>query len=177
MTETATPTGIGPDDPTRYLSVRNPDSDESLPHYGAVGDNYTILLTGADTDGRYGLIDMFVPPGGGPPPHRHDFEEMFHVLEGEIEFMFRGEHVTVSAGQTLNIPARAPHNFHNASSHNARMLCMVTPAGLERYFTEWGKPLPTRTAHPDMGEEEIAERMGRAFALGPEYALDNNPTM
>ena len=33
---------------------------------------------------------MFVPPGGGPPPHRHDFEEMFHVLEGEVEVTFRG---------------------------------------------------------------------------------------
>jgi Cupin domain len=28
---------------------------------------------------------MHIPPGGGPPPHRHDFEEMFSVLEGEIE--------------------------------------------------------------------------------------------
>jgi quercetin dioxygenase-like cupin family protein len=27
------------------------------------------------------VIDMHVPPGGGPPPHRHDFEEMFTVLE------------------------------------------------------------------------------------------------
>jgi hypothetical protein len=40
-------------------------------------DAYTILVTGAQTSGRYCLIDMLVPPGGGPPPHRHDFEEMF----------------------------------------------------------------------------------------------------
>ena len=44
-----------------------------------------------DTAGRYTLIDMHVPPGGGPPPHRHDFEEMFTVLEGEVELTFRGE--------------------------------------------------------------------------------------
>ncbi len=24
-----------------------------------------------DTNGRFCLIDMYVPPGGGPPPHRH----------------------------------------------------------------------------------------------------------
>ena len=35
-----------------------------------VGDTYTILLSGEDTDGRYCLIDMLVPPGGGPGPHR-----------------------------------------------------------------------------------------------------------
>jgi quercetin dioxygenase-like cupin family protein len=40
--------------------------------------------------GRYCLIDMFVPPGGGPPLHRHDFEEMFTVVEGAIEVLFRG---------------------------------------------------------------------------------------
>jgi hypothetical protein len=34
---------------------------------------------------------MLVPPGGGPPPHRHDFEEMFTILDGEIELTFRGE--------------------------------------------------------------------------------------
>jgi Cupin domain len=37
-----------------------------------------------------------VPPGGGPPPHRHDFEEMFTLIDGEIEFTFRGETSTIS---------------------------------------------------------------------------------
>lgn len=56
------------EDPNRTIIVRRPDTDESLPHYGVVGDTYTILLSGADTDGRYGLIDMHIPPGGG---HRY----------------------------------------------------------------------------------------------------------
>jgi hypothetical protein len=34
---------------------------------------------------------MIVREGGGPPPHCHDFEEMFSGLEGEIAFTFRGE--------------------------------------------------------------------------------------
>jgi len=29
-------------------------------------------------------VTLHVPPGGGPPPHRHDFEETF-VLLGELE--------------------------------------------------------------------------------------------
>jgi len=29
-------------------------------------------VTGAQTNGRYRLIDMLVPTGGGPPPRRHD---------------------------------------------------------------------------------------------------------
>ena len=52
---------------------------------------YTILLTGKETADRYWFIDMHVPPCGGPGPHRHDFEEMFTILEGAIEVTFRGK--------------------------------------------------------------------------------------
>ena len=77
------PGPIPADDPERVLTHLSPETDDSLPHIGVVGDTYTILVRGADTAGRYTLIDMHVPPGGGPPPHRHDFEEMFTILDGE----------------------------------------------------------------------------------------------
>ena len=63
---------IPADDPRRNLVVANPDNSNAR-HLGVVGDTYTILLSGMDTAGRFTLIDMYVPPGGGPPPHRHDF--------------------------------------------------------------------------------------------------------
>lgn len=92
MSQTTKPSqqSIPPDDPARRLSIVDPD-DPQLPHVAIVGDTYTILLSGAETAGRYCLIDMTVPHCGGPGPHRHDFEEMFTLLEGEIEFTFRGE--------------------------------------------------------------------------------------
>jgi hypothetical protein len=46
------------DNLARNLKIARPDTDESLPHIGLVGDTYTILLSGVDTDGRYCLIDM-----------------------------------------------------------------------------------------------------------------------
>ena len=60
---------VPPDDPDRELSVVDPD-DPSLRHVAVVGDAYTILLSGAQTAGRYCLIDMSVPHCGGPGPHR-----------------------------------------------------------------------------------------------------------
>jgi quercetin dioxygenase-like cupin family protein len=147
MTMSANPTAleyppVPPDDLDRRLAVARPDSDSTLPHVGLVGDTYTILLKGSDTGGRYTLIDMHVPPGGGPPPHRHDFEEMFSVLEGEIEITFRGEVLVARAGETVNVPANAPHSFRNASAAPARMLCMCSPAGQEELFMEVGLPSP-----------------------------------
>ena len=61
------PVPVPPDDPSRGLTVARPDEDQRLPHIGLVGDTYTILVTGEDTAGKYTLIDMHVPPGGGPP--------------------------------------------------------------------------------------------------------------
>src|SRR5262249_29637762 len=90
MTHPSSQATLPKDDPARNFTHARSDNP-NLPHIGLVGDTYTILVAGKDTAGRYCLIDMHVPPGGGPPPHRHDFEEMFSVLEGEIEATFRGE--------------------------------------------------------------------------------------
>src|SRR5438105_6402694 len=122
---------IPPDDPQRELAIARPNEDEKLPHIGLVGDTYTILLSGNDTDGRFCLIDMLVPPGGGPPPHRHDFEEMFTVLEGEAEITLRGAESVLRAGETANIPANAAHHFRNASGQPARLVCLCSLPAME----------------------------------------------
>jgi uncharacterized cupin superfamily protein len=116
---------------------------------------------------------MVIPAGGGPPPHRHDFEEMFHILDGEVEVTIRGETSKAVAGQTVNIPALAPHSFHNPSDGAIRLLCLVAPAGLEAYFAEFGDPLPARTSPaPKLSQDEIRDRMQKANALAPKYRIE-----
>lgn len=161
---------IPPDDPRRAFAVARPDDDQTLPHIGIVGDTYTILLTGDDTAGRYCLIDMHVPPGGGPAPHRHDFEEMFTVLQGEVMVTFRGESSVARTGETVNIPANAPHWFRNVSEQPARLLCMCSPAGQEEFFIAIGQPVASRTATPPRMDEAAEEAFKvKAAALAPEY--------
>jgi quercetin dioxygenase-like cupin family protein len=170
MTDTAPATSIPDDDPTRELRVANADRDPSLTHLGVVGDTYTILISGADTAGRYTLIDMHVPPGGGPPPHRHDFEEMFTVLDGEIEFTFRGDRTVAAVGDTVNVPANAPHRFRNASDRPARVLCLCSPAGQEAFFAEIGVPVSSRTeAPPPLDAAAQAAFVAKAQELAPRY--------
>ena len=157
----------------RKLAVADSNKDKSLRHLGIVGDTYTILLTGDDTDGRYCLIDMHVPPGGGPPLHRHDFEESFTILEGEIELTFRGQKSLAKAGTTVNIPANAPHFFKNVAARPARLLCMCSPAGQEEFFLAIGKVVESRTARaPKLSEEEQDEFIKKAKALAPRYRTE-----
>ncbi|HEY4915789.1 MAG TPA: cupin domain-containing protein [Solirubrobacteraceae bacterium] len=167
---------IPADDASRELTHVSPDSDQSLPHIGVVGDTYTILVSGDDTAGRYTLIDMHVPPGGGPPPHRHDFEEMFTVLDGEIELTFRGVTAVARAGDTVNVPANAPHVFRNAAEESARLLCLCSPSGQEEFFQAVGVPVASRTeAPPPLDEEGTAAFIAKAVALAPQYRTELLP--
>jgi quercetin dioxygenase-like cupin family protein len=166
------PVAIPPDDANRKLTLAIPD-DPAMRHISVAGGTYTILVSGEQTAGRYCLIDMVVPPGGGPPPHRHDFEEMFTILDGEIELTFRGKTHRAGTGATANIPANAPHSFKNISDGPARLLCMCTPAGQEEFFMAVGDPVDSRTAPPPkLSEAERAERIQRAKALAAKYRTE-----
>jgi quercetin dioxygenase-like cupin family protein len=157
----------------RKLTFARAEKERSLPHLGIVGDTYTVLLTGEDTDGRYCLIDMVVPPGGGPPPHRHDFEESFTVVSGEIEATFRGKKSVVRRGETINIPANAPHSFTNASRKSARLLCICSPAGQEELFLAIGVRVATRTTPPPKPDEGAAAKMkAKVAALLPKFRTE-----
>jgi uncharacterized cupin superfamily protein len=113
---------------------------------------------------------MYIPRGGGPPPHRHDFEESFTLLEGEIEATFRGVKSVVRAGETLSIPANAPHSFTNASEQPARLLCICAPAGQEEFFAQIGVAVATRTTPPPKPDKaEQAEFMKKSRELAPKY--------
>ena len=163
---------IPADDPNRKPTVADPDG-AGIRHVFLAGDIYSILVSGAQTNGRYCLIDMRVPDGGGPPPHRHDFEEMFTLLDGELEFTLRGETQTVRAGSTVNIPANAQLSFKNASGGTVHLLCLCTPAGQEDFFLAVGVPVESRgAAPPTLSKEEVAEKGRLAEALAPRYRTE-----
>jgi quercetin dioxygenase-like cupin family protein len=165
-------TPIPDDDLSRDSTGVNADAEGVL-HLSIVGDTYTILVSGEDTAGKYTLIDMLVPQGGGPPPHRHDFEEMFTILEGEIEFTFRGEKSVARAGDTVNVPANAPHQFTNSSAQPARLLCICSPSGQEEFFALIGDPVDSRTSPaPELDAATKKERLDRALELAPRYRTE-----
>jgi uncharacterized cupin superfamily protein len=116
---------------------------------------------------------MLIPPGGGPPPHRHDFEETFILLEGEMEATFRGNKSMVRPGDTLNIPSNAPHQFHNVPTRPLRMLCICSPAGQEKFFMEVGVRVATRTTlPPKLNEKEQAAFIEKVKVLAPKYRTE-----
>lgn len=110
---------------------------------GVAGGNYRIIVSGDETGGNYAVIEMLVPPGGGPPPHAHpQTQEMFYVLEGELLFKTETGKTIVKEDGFVNIPFDGGvHCFKNETEKNARLLCTVVPAGLEKVFEDLGAPV------------------------------------
>ena len=153
---------------TRPLAVSVP---AERPNYAVGSDTYSFVLTGRETAGTYAFIDMHVPPGGGPMPHAHEFEEMFYVVEGAVEVFCHDARSTAAAGAAVNIPGWAPHVFKNLSPVvPARLLCVVVKAGLEDEFAEIGTPVATRTTPPPPVDPAKRAAMAKAMpAIAARY--------
>jgi len=146
--------------------------------FSVVGDTYRLLITGAQTGGKFAVIDMLIPPQGGPGPHAHaQMEESFYVIAGEIVVRSEKQTYIAREGSFVHIPLGGTiHNFKNESDTNAHLLCTVTPAGLEEMFREIGTPvepgqfLPPPYLLPDDIErmKKIAEKYGQEL-FPPDY--------
>jgi len=114
-------------------------------HLTVAGGQYRILVSGQDTEGKYAIIEMNVPPGGGPPPHAHpEVEELFYVAEGELEFKTESGATIAAQGAFVRIALYGGiHAFKNRGDKPARLLCTVMPAGMDEMFKE------ASTATPD----------------------------
>jgi len=132
------------------------------------------ILTPAETDGHYCLLEVVIPPGAGVPPHQHVDQEAFYILEGALEVARASsaglEWFPATAGDSIHVPSNEIHGFRNASTVNARTLVTAT-AGLGAFFEEAGIPLapeaPPPTSPPSVADIErvlaIARKHGHRF--------------
>jgi quercetin dioxygenase-like cupin family protein len=147
------------------------------PSLSVVGDTYRIVISSEQTNGAYALINMLIPPKGGPPPHSHvKTQEAFYIIDGQIEVTTKEKKYNATKDSYVNIPFNGPvHKFTNKTDKTAHLLCFLTPAGMEKMFEEIGKPVSQNTflPPPQMTPEEqkrvqnIAEKYGQKL-----YPLD-----
>src|SRR5438270_13217820 len=86
-------------------------------------------LYGADTGGRFSLLEIEIEPGAIVPPHRHpDTDEYDHVLDGEIMLLIGERIVTAPVGTLVTKPRGVLHAIWNAGTQPARFLEIISPA-------------------------------------------------
>jgi quercetin dioxygenase-like cupin family protein len=93
-----------------------------------------VLLHGEQTGGRLSVTEITVPPGAGPPLHRHDFDETFYLLEGELTFQIDEAIAAKGAGELAFVARNVPHALANHGDAPARYVLVCTPPGLERHW-------------------------------------------
>ncbi|MCP9234676.1 cupin domain-containing protein [Lewinella sp. JB7] len=148
-----------PGDPV--LEPRIVRSDEGQ-RVNVLGDRMTFKLTGEDTAGRVTVIEETNDPGVMIPPHVHDNEdEIFRVLEGELEVTVGGETTVLRAGDTAFGPRGVAHSWKTVGTGTTRVILTAFPSGIETMFEEIGG-LPA--GPPDMPTVfGICERYGIRF--------------
>jgi uncharacterized cupin superfamily protein len=106
----------------------------------------TVKVSAAIGSMRLGVIDSWLPPGGGFVfPHWHeDFEEVFYVLAGEIEYLTGTTWITAGPGCTIFVPATVIHAFRNTSGQAARHLVIGAPAEMIDLVRDLGTVSPSQ---------------------------------
>ena len=100
-----------------------------------LGIPMVIRIHGRDTGGVVSAVESHDVPNGGPPPHIHHREdETFQVLEGDYEFTVDGKSFVATKGTTIFAPRGIPHTYRYLGQAPGRLMCVITPAGFERFF-------------------------------------------
>ena len=95
-----------------------------------------FLCDARETGGTWSLFEEEVPLGMGPPPHRHDWDEAYYVLDGEVDFTIDGAPARSRPGDFNYFPRNTIHSFKGASSSPAHVLIFAAPAHASEFFEE-----------------------------------------
>jgi quercetin 2,3-dioxygenase len=112
-------------------------------HAKLFGDLFTVLLSGDETGGQFGIITGQSPAGDIIPTHAHaDTHETFYILEGQVRVFVQDR-----AGQkTSRLLGRGDFGFvpagltHAYRVERAARILGVLSGGFERFFQQMGTP-------------------------------------
>ena len=131
-----------------------------------LGMPLTMLCEARETGGAWSLFEEEVPFGMGPPPHRHDWDEAYYILEGAVEFTIDGQPVTSNRGDFNYLPRGTVHGFKGASEATARVLIFAAPAHGSEFFHELNDEV--RRVPEDLSKiPQIGQRHGIEFMPAP----------
>jgi mannose-6-phosphate isomerase-like protein (cupin superfamily) len=131
----------------------------------AIGLGITMKTDGKSTHDAYSLFEYAIPPEtDGPPPHLHTREdESFICLTGRLDVQLGGEDFVLEQGDYLFLPRDVVHAFRNPYGDESRVISVVSPAGLERYYQTLAEMPP--------GPKDISVMKGIMADFGIELSL------
>ena len=102
-----------------------------------------FLCDGEVAEGEWSLMEEDIPLGLGAPPHRHDWDEAYYVIEGALDFEIDGKPVRIGPGDFAYLPRNTVHGFKGASPSPARVLIFAVPAHSSAFFEDVNREVRT----------------------------------
>jgi mannose-6-phosphate isomerase-like protein (cupin superfamily) len=149
-------------------------------HWLVLNDVTTVKASGSNTSGKLLVLNVAIPPGGGPPVlHRHEYSEVFLFQKGEFEVSTVDEHYAlntfeVGAGETVSIISMVWHNFKNVGEASGIVTTVHSPVVTEDFIREMGRQIndPDQPPAPDStpSDQEVQRMMeiiGRYMEMLP----------
>ena len=154
----------------RKVKILEPNKGK---HIAVAGDINTILAFKEDTGGTYSFIEAKVFPGGGPIPHIQTREhEGFYIIEGQIILNVDGQRIEAKPGTFVNIPPNVLHSFKNETNETAKLIIVLSPAGMEQLFVEVGLEITNNSVKPPPFNSEQKQKLAR---LASKYGMEIKP--
>ena len=114
-------------------TITNPDTQRVIPF---LGELYRVRVSGADTAGRFAVLDTEGWRGHGSPIHVHrNDSEVFVVLSGTLRVVVDGREYEAGEGSAAVLPAGRPHGFVIVSP-TARYLALHHGPAFEQFATD-----------------------------------------
>lgn len=97
-----------------------------------------VILDSKETSGDVYLVEGIMPEGSQVPVHIHEFEdEIFHVIEGNVELVLGEETIQGKKGDIIYLPRGIKHGIRTSGSQTARVLNYVIPGkNFEVFFNK-----------------------------------------
>jgi quercetin dioxygenase-like cupin family protein len=138
-------------------------SMSTVPGYWGFGSLWSPLVTSGQTAGRYSIVEQLMPGRSGPPPHTHERnDEVFYILEGQVQLQLGDATSTAHAGQLVRVSQGTPHGFV-VTSDEARFLNFFVPAAMDEMVAALSIPATAATVPPDGAERPPAPEQVQAF--------------
>ena len=132
----------------------------------------TIKVTGEQTGGDYALVEILAPDGYEAVLHvHHQEDEGFYILEGEMTFYAGEQTIKAHPGSYLFGSKDVPHAF-TVDSGPARLLFVLSPAGLEGLIREMGEPAGSLEVPPQPEGPPDEAEMQRMAAIAARYGAE-----
>ena len=123
-------------------------------------------ITPVDHTGGYDMVIGETPAQvQGPPPHFHSkINEIFFVLEGEMEFILDGKTRHLKKGDYIDLPLNAIHTFRNPIDAPCKWINIHSPSGFLAFFKKIGVPVEEENAFEKSVAESVIQEIMKSAA-------------